>query len=119
MERIIVIAAGIGVVGTAVGALSKWVIVPIVKFGRTAMQFFEDFYGSPARPGVEARPGVLDRLKVIEHKTDRAEFHLGNGNPVPLRSVVEQHTESIAKIQTQINSLTPTPRRTRAKTSDK
>lgn len=119
MEQLIVIAAGIGVVGTALGALSKWVIVPIVKFGRAAMQFFEDFNGEPARPGVEARPGVLERLKVIEHTTGRAEFHLGNGNPVPMRKIVEQHTESIAKIQTQINSLTPAPRRTRAKTSDK
>jgi hypothetical protein len=61
-------------VGSAVGAvtvvLTAWrvVIKPIAGAVRRVVHFLDDWFGEPARPGQEARPGIPDRIAAIEHQ---------------------------------------------------
>lgn len=41
-------------------------VVMVLKYGRRVMQMVEDFNGTADRPGVPARPGVMQRLQLIE-----------------------------------------------------
>lgn len=46
-------------------------------------QMARDWRGEPGRPGYPPRPGVPERL-------ERIEYHVGNGDPTPLRRVVTE-----------------------------
>lgn len=69
MPDFIAILAGIS---AAVGAIAGIVVgvkktTPVV---RLIVGVFGDFAGEPARPGVAARPGVMERLASIDEKID-------------------------------------------------
>lgn len=99
--------AGIIVVfGGASAALYQGVIRPFARVARQAAMFFSDWFGEPEREGVPARHGVMERLASIEHKTERAEFHLGNGNPTPLREIVEDSVDRLDRIEGNQESTT-------------
>ncbi len=99
--------AGIIVVfGGASAALYRGVIRPFARVARQAAMFFSDWFGEPPRDGVPAREGVMKRLDSIEHKAERAEFHLGNGNPKPLREIVEENVERLDRIEGNQESTT-------------
>lgn len=73
--------------------------------GKNAATFFDDWNGSPARPGKAEVLGVMARLDAQDAQSSettarlkRVEWHSGNGNPVPLREVVEGHTKAIYDI---------------------
>lgn len=101
----VAVAGAIVVIGGALAALTKWVLAPLFRGGKKISMFLDDFFGEPAREGVDARPGLMARVASIERSTESAKFHLGNGNPVPLRDVVEaqgkvidDHTKTLARI---------------------
>ena len=60
-------AAGVvlGVVFTAL-TLAAWIGKPLRRLARQNDEFREDWYGTPARPGRDAVPGVPARLALIE-----------------------------------------------------
>jgi hypothetical protein len=93
VETILTVAGAIVVLGGAAAVLIRYVIQPIVRGSRRVVNLLDDFLGEEARDGVDARPGVMARLATIEKATKRSEFHLGNGDPVPLRDIVTQHGE--------------------------
>lgn len=59
-------------VGTVAGAVSAvWVIAvavgrPLARLLRQNEEFREDWYGTPARPGREAVPGIPERMARLE-----------------------------------------------------
>lgn len=65
---------------TAVGAIAGLVLAllavarlvgkPLGKLSRQNDEFRDDWYGQPARPGVPAQPGMMERVSNIEHKLD-------------------------------------------------
>ncbi|WP_328434602.1 hypothetical protein [Streptomyces sp. NBC_00425] len=42
----------------------------LVRIGKGVDQYLTDWYGEPPRPGVAARPGVLERLQRTERQVD-------------------------------------------------
>ena len=44
------------------------VVVKLWPYGRKLMHFIDDVAGEPARPGFEARPGLMERVARIEHE---------------------------------------------------
>ncbi|MFD7550686.1 hypothetical protein [Streptomyces sp. NPDC059816] len=40
----------------------------IARMGRRFNQFMDDWYGEEERPGVPARPGMMERVSRIEHE---------------------------------------------------
>lgn len=53
----------------AIAAL-VWVAVKVWPFLRKISHFIDDVAGEPARPGFEARPGLMERLGTVETKQD-------------------------------------------------
>ena len=56
----------------ALGAVVAGVVTVVRRVGpvvQRAVRFFDDWHGSPARPGVAARPGVMERLAELEVRT--------------------------------------------------
>lgn len=99
------IAATIGVLGVALGALAKWVFVPLFRLSQKALDFFSDWNGEPARPGHDAEMGVMERLKSTEYKAGRAEWHAGNGSLIPLRALVEDLVTDVATLTANQSAL--------------
>ncbi len=51
-------------------AVLVWVAVKVWPFLRKISHFIDDVAGEPARPGFEARPGLMERVSTIETKQD-------------------------------------------------
>lgn len=51
-------------------AVLAWVGFKIFPSLRKIMHFIDDVAGEPARPGVDARPGLMERVTSIELKQD-------------------------------------------------
>lgn len=108
MSQVLTIVTGIVAIGAALAALTRWVFAPAFRFARLWARFFEDFFGRPERPGVPGVPGIMERLAKIEHQTGRTEFHLGNGNPVPMRKIVEDVDERTAGVERRLSHVEET-----------
>ncbi|MEV0016716.1 hypothetical protein [Streptomyces tendae] len=65
--------------------------------GRTG-QFFDDFYGEEERPGVPARPGVLERLSAFEARMTRVEHELYPNSGESLRDAVDLANRRLARL---------------------
>lgn len=61
IATLLAIAGGVATIGGAVVAIRQ--ATPVV---RTVIGVFNDFAGEPARPGVAARPGVIESLSNIK-----------------------------------------------------
>lgn len=61
-------AGGFAGAAVGIGALIKFVVAPIRKLLRQQEEFRDDWFGSPARPGRVAVPGIPERLAWIENQ---------------------------------------------------
>jgi hypothetical protein len=73
----IILLAAMATILSALCAAALFATRKLWRFGRLFVQFLQDFSGTPERPGVEAVPGVMARLRSIESsqadlKQDRA-----------------------------------------------
>ena len=51
---------------TALGVLWRTALRPVFRAARKAANFIDDVTGEPARAGVPARPGLMDRVLSVE-----------------------------------------------------
>lgn len=90
-----VIAAGLGLVAVlARGGQRLW------RLFQSTDDFFDDWKGTPERPGVKARPGVLARLAAIEH-----EVRTNNGSS--LKDAVSRCERRLIRVEDALD-LPPT-----------
>ncbi|MEV0227974.1 hypothetical protein [Nonomuraea sp. NPDC050786] len=75
-----ILAGGGAVVWKALAALKRW------------GNFTDDLFGEPAWPGVDARPGVMERLHAIE-----AELHPNHGSS--LRDAVDGVAATVKRVE--------------------
>lgn len=62
--RMAIIIAGItALIGAVMG---------IARTGKRLAHFLDDWFGEEARPGIPARPGVMERLERLEELANRA-----------------------------------------------
>ncbi|GAA2948038.1 hypothetical protein ACFPN0_15370 [Kitasatospora cinereorecta] len=61
-------------------------------------QFMDDWYGEPARPGMEERPGLMQRVMVIEGRLMRVEHELYPNSGGSLRDAVDQANRRLAQL---------------------
>lgn len=55
------------VIGLFIG-LVVWLVVKVWPFIRKVSHFVDDVAGAPARPGVDKRLGLMERVALIEHE---------------------------------------------------
>ena len=78
-----------------------FVAIKLWPYGRKLMHFIDDVAGEPARPGFDARPGLMERVARIEHEI--TPNHGGSLNDAIRRiekSQVDHRTENEAKFTT-------------------
>jgi hypothetical protein len=63
-----------------------------------AGQFFDDWYGEDGRPGVPARPGVMERMSGIEDRLSRVEHELYPNSGGSLRDAVDLANDRLARL---------------------
>lgn len=71
------------------------VVAQVVKLIKRLADAIDDWQGEPDRPGVSGRPGVMERLAVIE-----AELHPNHG--ASLRDVVDRLEHGVRRIEDQL-----------------
>ena len=72
-------------------------------FTRRITHTLDDLTGEPERPGVRARPGVMERLSSIEQRLDEVE-----GTTRQLRPNGGSHlADAIARIETAVTTTRP------------
>jgi hypothetical protein len=88
------LAGGIVVVVGGVVALIRWLRHHL---GGLA-DFINDWHGEPARPGVQPRPGVMERLAGIENRLTDVEHELKPNSGKSLRDAVNRVDARTARI---------------------
>lgn len=84
---------GLATAVTGVGTLLWRLVRGLARTGRRVDQFMDDWYGEPDRPGVPARPGMMERVSGIEERLDRAETE-----QTSLRGAVDQANRRLARL---------------------
>jgi hypothetical protein len=88
------LGAAVVVVGGGVVALIRWLRHHL---GGLA-DFINDWHGEGARPGVPARPGVMERLSGIEDRLAAVEHELQPNSGTSLRDAVNRVDARTARI---------------------
>ncbi|MDX3237193.1 hypothetical protein PV392_16245 [Streptomyces sp. ME03-5709C] len=73
-----------------IGALAWRVVRWAVLLGRRTNQFIDDFYGEEARPGVPARPGLMERMSGMEERLAAVYHEVFPNDGGSLRDAVDQ-----------------------------
>ncbi|MFJ4013920.1 hypothetical protein [Streptomyces sp. NPDC090026] len=60
------------------------------RIGSMIDDFFDDWKGTPARPGAPARPGVMDRLARLERVTEEIRYEIRPNSGRSLRDAVDR-----------------------------
>jgi hypothetical protein len=81
-------------IGTAI-----WRVVRAVSHltGRTG-QFLDDWYGEGERPGVPARPGVMERLSNVERYLRSVQHEVRPNSGASLRDAVDRANERLERL---------------------
>lgn len=91
------LTANWGAVGFAIVIVAAvaMVAVKLWPLFRKLGHFLDDVAGEPARPGVEARPGLMERLARIEHEV----FPNSGGS---LRDRIDQTADQLSDVSTAV-----------------
>lgn len=79
------VAVALAGIGTVVWRVVRWAL----RLGTRINQFIDDFYGEEARPGVPARPGLLERVSGMEGRLARVEHEMYPNDGGSLRDAVD------------------------------
>ncbi|WP_434593219.1 hypothetical protein [Streptomyces sp. A5-4] len=97
LETVVMWGGAFTIVAGVVGAL--W------RLGRAASRtgarmntFMDDWYGEPSRPGVVERPGMMQRVSVMEDRLRRVEHELYPNSGDSLRDAVDQANRRLARL---------------------
>ncbi|MEU1784814.1 hypothetical protein ABZ553_02545 [Streptomyces sparsogenes] len=78
------------------------------RLGRRVNEFMDDWAGEEARPGVPGRPGVMERVSVIEERLQRVEHELYPNSGGSLRDAVDLVDERLARLLSDPDEGGPT-----------
>ena len=100
----VTLAAGAATLAAGVAGV-VYIARPIVRAVRGLLDFLGDWKGEPARAGVPARPGVMERLDSLEQdlKAVKTQVHPNGGTS--MRDVinrVEENTRAVTPVQIHV-----------------
>jgi hypothetical protein len=94
--------ASITAVAVALAALAGWAARWAWRILSRTTQFLDDYFGEPAREGIEARPGVMARLRNVESLAGdiRAETRPDGGNS--MRDIVHRVADELGALRSRM-----------------
>lgn len=103
-EQLALIASALGVAGIIIGALVRFVFRPLWRLTVKTGHFLDSWNGEPARDGLPARPGVVDRIVAIEYQV-----HSNDGGSIKdavgrIESKVDAQTEAAATVKAALEA---------------
>ncbi|MER6976248.1 hypothetical protein ABT317_04155 [Streptomyces carpinensis] len=97
VDTALVWGGAISVLG-GVGTVAWRIVRASSHLGGRAAQFFDDWYGEEGRPGLPARPGVMERVAGIEDRLTRVEHELYPNSGGSLRDAVDLANSRLARL---------------------
>ncbi|MFH8577100.1 hypothetical protein [Streptomyces zaomyceticus] len=94
----VIVWGGAASVLAAVGAGVWRGIRGALRLHRRIDQFMDDWAGEEERPGVPARPGVMERVSGIEERLSRVEHELYPNSGGSLRDAVDLANHRLARL---------------------
>ncbi|MFD4314971.1 hypothetical protein [Streptomyces sp. NPDC058548] len=70
----------------------------LARFFLRAGRLLDDFLGEPERPGVPARPGVMERIQNIDTRVTRVEHELYPNSGASLRDAIDLANRRLARL---------------------
>lgn len=82
--------------------LAVWAVRKAAPVLRKLGHLVDDLVGEPARPGVEARPGLMERMEAVEKKAEIIRHEMFPNSGASLRDAVDQQGRAIARIDEKL-----------------
>lgn len=89
----------------ALGGLAAWGGRLAWRLITRTLNFLDDWAGQPARPGVEAHPGVMARMMAMERKLADVQAETKPNGGSSLRDVVHRTANDVADIKTEQSAM--------------
>lgn len=97
--------AALCALATAVTGAALWCARAAWRLIRRVINFLDDFLGEPARAGVAARPGVMDRLSTLETSVASIAVEVHPNGGKSLRDEVQRMGTDMAGMKTGLRVL--------------
>ncbi|WP_439082045.1 hypothetical protein [Streptomyces sp. WL006] len=97
LDAVLVWGGAVSVVAT-LGTVAWRAARGAIRLGRRVDHFMDDWTGEEERPGVPARPGVIERVSGIEERLSRVEHELYPNSGGSLRDAVDLANERLARL---------------------
>lgn len=110
VEIYVVISIVTGVV--AIAGFVAAVVIRAWAFGKKWMNFFSDWFGEEARPGVSKRPGVMERLDCqdqqlvnINTRLSTVESELKPNSGTTVKDTVHRTDKAMLRVEQQLERI--------------
>ncbi|MFD3848207.1 hypothetical protein ACFWVB_20240 [Streptomyces microflavus] len=97
LETVLVWGGALTILG-GLGAVLWRAARGVVRTGRRMNEFMDDWYGEGPRPGVPARPGLMERVSGMEDRLSGVEHELHPNDGGSLRDAVDQANRRLANL---------------------
>lgn len=85
--------------------LAVWAVRKVAPVLRKLGHLVDDLVGEPARPGVAARPGLMERMTAVEDKTEIIRHEMFPNSGKSLRDKLDQTSEVVDEISTDMTDV--------------
>lgn len=108
------ILGGFGAASIAVAGGASWAVTRFRRFTRRFDDFLEDWNGTAARPGVPAKPGVMERLsqqdealRCIDDRLVTVEVEINPNSGKSLKDIVHRVDGNLKHVKAVVDDLGP------------
>lgn len=81
----------IGVIGVGIHKATKLV--------KRFIHFLDDYFGEEARPGFEGRPGMQERMRIIEEEIKCISFEMKPNHGTSIKDAVNRIEDRLEKLE--------------------
>lgn len=90
----------VGLIGAAEEVIRRLVGKPIARVWKKVERFLDTWNGEPARDGLPARPGLVDRVITMEGRVIAIEYQVHNNGGGSMKDTVDGLARTVGRIET-------------------
>lgn len=93
----------VGILAVTIAAV--WVVRKFGPAARKQGHLIDDLVGEPERPGVPARPGLMERMKAVESKTEIIRHEMFPNSGKSLRDKLDQTSDVVDTLSGDVTEM--------------